>query len=426
MGCPGVRELIILKKIFLFSSAWLLFLSVVVPNSLQEMTAAGMLLSAGLGLTWIRLSGALLQLLCIYLCGAVVTVFYLLVGVINGAPMEAVKQILFVYAVSPLLWLIVVAALAEVLDEKRFRRWLTLLTFSSVAGVGVFFYLFFHEGRESVSFFIKEANIEFGEGGIAATLHAYGSLIFLSAGFFAAPTVVPGYIMRVILLLCLVVAAISSGRSALMLSIPIGILIGLILNRRVVDASGSFPANPALKNAISLIMVFILLGGIYYQFGEVNLGIILERVIDKLNTGGGSERSGQFYSLMEGVEKSMAIGRGHGLGVELVRDETYPWRYELTWVATLFRVGVLGSLVYSLPFLFYIFRFFSSWFSRQLSDLDIFMFSGFFSAFLASNTNPYIEGFIFQWMYVLPVVHFIVKRSAVSLNARSELRLVKQ
>lgn len=35
------------------------------------------------------------------------------------------------------------------------------------------------------------------------------------------------------------------------------------------------------------------------------------------------------------------------------------------------------------------------------------MFGGFMTALLATNPNPYIEVFTFQWIYVLPVAHLV-------------------
>jgi hypothetical protein len=38
-----------------------------------------------------------------------------------------------------------------------------------------------------------------------------------------------------------------------------------------------------------------------------------------------------------------------------------------------------------------------------------FLFSAFMAAFIASNTNPYIEAFAFQWMYTIPLVALFVE-----------------
>jgi hypothetical protein len=77
-------------------------------------------------------------------------------------------------------------------------------------------------------------------------------------------------------------------------------------------------------------------------------------------------------------------------------------------LATLHRVGVFGFAIYALSFCICIFNFLKRWHQRILSEFDLFLFSGFACALVASSTNPYIEAFSFQWMYVIPIVYFLV------------------
>jgi hypothetical protein len=106
------------------------------------------------------------------------------------------------------------------------------------------------------------------------------------------------------------------------------------------------------------------------------------------------------------------LGSGHGIGVSYARSETFPWRYEMVWVATVFRVGLFGALVYTFIFLLYIADVLIKLGTGALSVIDKFYFAGFISVYIASNTNPYIESVAFQWMFVFPVVrHFLLRNS---------------
>ena len=69
----------------------------------------------------------------------------------------------------------------------------------------------------------------------------------------------------------------------------------------------------------------------------------------------------------------------------------------------------LVALIYALPFLLYFFGVLRLAFARRLPAQHKFMFCGLFCAFLATNTNPYIEAFCFQWMYVVPLVALFVE-----------------
>jgi hypothetical protein len=125
-----------------------------------------------------------------------------------------------------------------------------------------------------------------------------------------------------------------------------------------------------------------------------------------LFSGGGEARSVQASALWTGIIEAHGVGAGHGVGVPYVRSDQYPWRYELVWVATIFRVGLVGAIVYFLPFAFYIAAAVRSGLHRSLTMEDRFLLGGFLCAFVASGTNPYIESFAFQWMYILPIVWF--------------------
>ena len=47
--------------------------------------------------------------------------------------------------------------------------------------------------------------------------------------------------------------------------------------------------------------------------------------------------------------------------------------------------------------------------------MDVFLFAGCASAFIAAATNPYIEAYTFHWMYVLPVTIFLVRHPGTSM-----------
>ncbi|WP_439669550.1 O-antigen ligase domain-containing protein [Cupriavidus necator] len=396
------------KILLLLGSVALFFLSTVIPNALQGATAAAMIFCATLALPYIRPSHKLKLLLILYLLCCLVTVFYIFVGTSAGAGGEAVQQTVVIYILSPLLWILIISGLTSLLDEETFRRWTIVFTTLCIASVPLFFYLYLQGHEEAVQFFIKEANVDLNDGNVAATIHVYGSLIFLSGGLFAAPGLVRGYLSRVLLLSALAVVAITSGRSALMLSIPAGLLLGLMLNSRINPSTATSPRGRGARSVFhtSLVVSAILLG-MAMAFDNISLTHIFATVIEKLTTGGGPARSEQFDALMEGVARHWALGSGHGIGVSYLRNEDYPWRYELVWVASLLRVGAIGSLIYLLPFLMYIIVFLNQWAHRRVTELDVFMFGGFMTAFLATNTNPYIEAFTFQWIYILPVAYLV-------------------
>lgn len=390
-----------------------LFLLVsVVPNSLN--TEAGVALSVTfmLSVYFIALSKSLKKLINLFFLSVVVTIFYMLLGASNDAPFIAIIQTSIIYIVTPFFWIVIVAVMFNFFTLKTLIYWAKILTILSVISVAVFFYLFLNYGEESVLFFIKEPNINLQDGFSAATLHVYGSLIFFSGAFFSAPQIIKNYAVRYTLLASLAICGLTSGRSALIIAMFIGIFIGII-HGEYGNIKNIKIASSWTTKMFSLFGIF-LVGSIFYFYittiSEINFLVIIDNFIEKLLSGGGSERSEQAEALAHSVRSSFGLGAGHGVGVSSLRSEEFPWRYELIWLATLHRVGILGFIVYAIPFVFCASKFIADWRRNSISETDLFVFSGFLSALVASATNPYIEAFSFQWMYIVPLVYFLVYR----------------
>ena len=159
-------------------------------------------------------------------------------------------------------------------------------------------------------------------------------------------------------------------------------------------------------------IVFIIL---LSSFTEVDVLYIIGGFWEELSGGGGSERTNQANALFDGIISSFGIGAGHGIGVNYIRSEMYPWRYEIVLLATIYRVGFAGALVYAWPFIRYGWGVFETWKHKRLTNFDVFLFAGCASAFIAAATNPYIEAYTFHWMYVLPVTIFLVRHPGTSM-----------
>ena len=295
-----------------------LFLLVsVVPNSLN--TEAGVALSVTfmLSVYFIALSKSLKKLINLFFLSVVVTIFYMLLGASNDAPFIAIIQTSIIYIVTPFFWIVIVAVMFNFFTLKTLIYWAKILTILSVISVAVFFYLFLNYGEESVLFFIKEPNINLQDGFSAATLHVYGSLIFFSGAFFSAPQIIKNYAVRYTLLASLAICGLTSGRSALIIAMFIGIFIGII-HGEYGNIKNIKIASSWTTKMFSLFGIF-LVGSIFYFYittiSEINFLVIIDNFIEKLLSGGGSERSEQAEALAHSVRSSFGLGAGHGVGV---------------------------------------------------------------------------------------------------------------
>lgn len=393
-----------IRNTFLAATFVLLVLSVVIPNSAQNTTAVAMIVCFLLAVPITKINNNLLRLGFLYLCSVVVTFTYLLVGTINGAPQIAVQHIITIYILSPFLWMFIATGLVQTLGIEKLIRWFVVLAFISCLSVALFFYLFINFGPNSVSFFKENSNLNLTDGNAAAIMFVYGSLIFLCGGFFSTPDLIGNLSNKVLLLGSLIIAALTSGRSALILSIPLGLFLGFLLSPNILmTCTKSLSLKKFAKNIVIFLLIFSAINLIANVSG-IDFYRIMTLFFEELFSGGGSARSEQTEALIDGSLNTFGIGSGHGVGVAYIRSADFPWRYESVWVATIFRVGLIGSLIYLLPFLWYSITIVKLAKNRQLPASHKFMFSGFVCVFIAANTNPYIESFVFQWMYVFPLV----------------------
>lgn len=383
-----------------------LAVSVIVPHSFQVPTAALIVVTAAIAIFGLRMTEWLALQLTFYCAGAALTVLYLFIGNMNGAPNDAIIQNALVYLVSPLLWIIIAASLQQLFGAEKTVRWFTLFTWGAMASVVLFFYAYFAFGRDSVKFLVEDANINVRGGFAGATMYVYGSLIFLSAAFFAEPSVVRSRFVRFVMPAALITAAITSGRSALILSIPIGYVLGTVLRlglaqRYSTDGRHGIALLPTIGMLIAIALAGVVLNALFVQLDLIYIGTVF---MEELLAGGGSERVGQAGALWDGVERSFGLGWGHGIGVDYIRNQLLPWRYEILPLATVLRVGIIGLGIYALPFLSAAWVIVRRWRTHTLTPWDIYLAAGLISASIAIFTNPYLESFIFQWMCFIPIV----------------------
>lgn len=397
---------------FLGAVFLLLLFAVVIPNSLPIPTAVAMGLACLLALPGLRVGSGFGNLLALYACGVAVTIVYMVVGTMHDAPRIAIAQVFAIYILSPLVWMIIAAGLLKRLGADRLIDWFALLSLLCALSVALFFYLYLTRGAAAVSFFFQGANVNLNEGFAGATMHVYGSLIFLCGGFFSSPELIRSRLLRFVLLAALLVCALTSGRSALILSVPLGWLLGLMLVSRTTGSTRRSPVTRIILYGLPMLVAVAAALILLQAYTQISLSRVFDAVTTKLASGGGSARSQMSHSLFAGILDNDGLGAGHGVGVGFISDPVHPWRYEVVWLATVYRVGLLGALLYALPFLIYIAAVLRMAHSRRLPPRHKFMFCGFVCAFLATNTNPYIEAFSFQWMYVIPLVALFIENPA--------------
>ncbi|HEY7750076.1 MAG TPA: hypothetical protein VH933_15540 [Aestuariivirgaceae bacterium] len=374
------------------------------PNSLKTTSVVSLAVALFCAITRVKTDVGLILILKFWIMASLVTMFYVLIGAFKGAPTEAAIQVLLIYIVFPIVWIFVIKVFLQEVPLDFAVKGLIAVGVLACLSVFFFYYAFLSYGPESVEFFIEVPNVDVGtEGYIAATMYVFGSLIFIVGGYVASFSLLSGRKKSVLLLSLFIFVALISGRGALLLSV----LIGLLLNAFVVGVNfkqrrDTNLSRDALWFFFACALVFVAL-----DYFDLKLEQIVDPLIEKVSSVGGAGRKEQFIALINGIGESAGLGAGHGIGVDYRVNDLYPWRYEMVWAASVFRVGFIGAVIYAAPFVLVVIVGLRRLLKGTLSGDEMFVFGGFVSAFIASNTNPYIEALVFQWMFIFPVLYFI-------------------
>jgi hypothetical protein len=382
-------------------ASFLLF-SVVFPNTFRWLTVPAFL---SIGLSLLLMFPRIIWgwPLIFYIASVIVTMVYLIIGVIRTTG-DFLDWIIFVYIIAPLVWLLIFSYFLRYMNVEYLVRLIIVYGIFGCASVYSFYFLYLNYGEGAVQFLIAEPNVELREGRVAATMHVYGSLIFITAGFLASPDVLVSRWRRVVVGLLLVITALISGRTALILAVAIGGIINFLHGtpfRKVLTIL--YVAVPMLFLVIG---IQFFSGSISDDGSSIDFLQALSEAVEKIQEGGGEERVAQFEALIDGVGESFLLGSGHGVPASVIRNDVSPWKYELLWLSTLFHVGLAGLLVYFSPVIFVVACYFQLKARRLLNKYDVFMVGGYVAIVVACNTNPYLESFDFQWMVIMPSVYF--------------------
>lgn len=376
------------------------FSSIVFPNSNQIVLVLALFAASAISTLYVQKVSKVVVL--IFVSSWAVTLFYALVGISRAAPDAAIFQAFVIYIFSPLLWVLSIHLAYRLFGIDVIVRALGFFGFFAALSVGLYFFLIMNFGSQSVSFFGSQtANVYVTDSYSGVTMHVSGSLVFLAAAFAAEPKVIRSNLYRALLLLPLVLATFAAGRSMAILAIFFGFLMSNLVGRENVALrmmQGVFVIS--FFGTAAVFAMDLLLG--------VNLVGLIDSHVDKILSGE-DERPLQMAALIEGAETHWFLGAGHGIGVQYLRSQEFPWRYEAVWFALLYKIGLLGTLVILFPFLCAIFAFLRLFIIGSLRRYDVFFGSALITVLFASLTNPYIEAFAFQWMYILPTYYFFVR-----------------
>jgi len=381
----------------------------VVPTTLQAPRGVFLILITGIGAvlalhTW-RVHR---EILLLWLLTILVGLFGVVWGVINSAP--GALRITSVYLVWPVLYLLFIGLAHDLRVMKALESALLLgialatlmaltVMLAGLLGYGaIIFPLLEFQGA---GFGNYGGYIEFRTYGLTTVMYGFPfvlSLILVRRGELRGLRKIGIYL----LLLAIVLAALGSGRRAfwlVMLLTPFIILPFLQLS------SCRLKPVPFLSLTFkSAVLSVLIITSVITAIGLDPIALVEEFVSAfQGQEASSSARFLQASSLWGAFTDSPLIGHGLGSTVDVVRSHDMPWAYELSYLALLMNVGLVGFLVYTGAVVWIALK------GIQLSRRDA-EFAKLFiplitalCAFLIMNaTNPYLAKFDYLWVIFLP------------------------
>jgi len=133
-------------------------------------------------------------------------------------------------------------------------------------------------------------------------------------------------------------------------------------------------------------------------------------------------RYNQFFELLHVIEQKPLFGHGLGATIEnYTRSVKTPWMFELSYMALIFQVGIIGTIIYLILIfslihkLIYIARK-----DKRFYALAVGTIVGTISFLIANATNPYLYAYDHMWALFAPlaVINVYLHENRKKYNAR--------
>jgi O-antigen ligase len=290
-----------------------------------------------------------------------------------------------------------------------------------VAGIAFSFYVIIYAAwalkRFPDSLFFKldaQQNIGIAHGWIQMRLYAISGLVFFIPYVVAALCVFPNSALPVVRrrglwvgLFVGFVAAVLSGRKALLIAITISPVLALVF-RQFLPESVRRGSTRRVWGVMAILAVAVVGGGGFLQAtGRFDFSQIFDVIAAGFkfsNDADANERSKQFLALLGEWAERPLFGWGWGQGARAISRSARPWEYELQYVLLLFSTGLIGAIAY-ISGVVWIFvtglRLIRS--GEKGADHMVPFLVGLACILLANATNPYLPAFGNLWMLFLPI-----------------------
>jgi hypothetical protein len=364
------------------------------------------------------------EILGIILIILLFNLFYILLGQFRGYP--AVKY----YFLTHIAWILFYGLLCFRIDTDSFFTILRTILFSSIFIyiIGIISAILFNfQGITKFAMF--EETIRSGYPLVAIGGGVIVNIIF-SSPIILIMTILNGGKKYCIPLMILFV--IFTSRRAIMLNLALAPFICFFLLSFVREKSDRRKYNNLyLKILFILLLVIVTMLIVDISSSKINFieyivfvknAFEFSRIIDNNINAGGYLRALQFRSLIDGWKEHPFFGHGIAANASVIRSDTIPGAYELTYIALLFQRGLFGFIIYFLQLGYIIFNlFYYSLKYQRIRNFLISILTGFICFLIANGTNPYLEAFDHLWILFFPLFAInLIKKDPIEFIRKYE------
>lgn len=408
-----------------FNAARLLFAvllsaSIVLPTMLQPvklaLLAAIVLCLLAPGRYWARPAGtSQLALEAGAVCYAMIGLVWGLIGLVRGTP--GASAMLTVHVAYPLLaallsrlaqpgdWWVVSRLLIFAIVGVLLSQALFIGSFFGIDG-GLFFDWFVRSLNEDTA--VVDASGDY----LLFTLPSVSSLLFMAP--WLCLFAIFGERRRVssaILALLVIAGLMLAGRRVALLALAGGMAVGLVAARPLLARSGDGEnAGRALWRLTGLMLALAGMAVVGFASGVLSADLLAERAASVFDFSGDNEsnlaRRLQYDALMAGIAAHPLLGNGLGAAASYIRSDDQPWAYELSYIALVFQVGLLGFTLYALGVVYllaHLAMFASSNLPRRERVAAVCYLGGLVAFLISNATNPYLAKFDYMWVIFIPL-----------------------
>jgi len=172
-------------------------------------------------------------------------------------------------------------------------------------------------------------------------------------------------------------------------------------------------------NFLRISIIGIMLISISSYILQLDISLLLDRLsagfdFDNPTNESAYRRNEQFHALIDGWLENPLIGAGHGAAaIDNKNLEEMQWAYELSYLALLFQVGIIGFLVYLISIIWMIIKLIQKLKKNQEYSIIILpILVGLICFLIANATNPYLLKFDYLWVIFLPLAYL----NAICIN----------